>query len=282
MELSGITALDEEGVRIVAFGQEHTASGDALGAETLSQSLRGLLAAAVGIDVEGEIDGALAIAQLLKLTGVQMRAQRAGGVAKARLPQHGIVEQALDENHLRTLLNLLPGIQATLGAGEEPMGDGRSDAAATEVDHASALAAGEDDASVVGIAALWIEQAETLQESARIALSGEMPAQTSTRGVADAQYLDRGGIVQPALFQIEQRLGVAMKLLLIEGGSLLEHSSRIGWRSTMLFEISEALAERQLARQLDKAQEVAALTTTVAVEEIFANVEIEGGTGLWV
>jgi hypothetical protein len=35
VELSRITALDEEGVRIVAIGQEHAASGDALHAETL-------------------------------------------------------------------------------------------------------------------------------------------------------------------------------------------------------------------------------------------------------
>ncbi len=138
----------------MAFGQEHAASGDALCAETLCQSLRGLLAAAVGIDIEGEINGARAIAQLSKLASVEMRAQRAGDVAKTRLPQHGIVEQPLDENHLGTLLNLLPGIQATFRAGEKSMSDGRSDAPAVEVDDAFTFAAGEDDASVEGIAAL--------------------------------------------------------------------------------------------------------------------------------
>jgi hypothetical protein len=39
LELCCITALDEEGVRIVAFGQEHTASGDALRSETLCELL---------------------------------------------------------------------------------------------------------------------------------------------------------------------------------------------------------------------------------------------------
>jgi hypothetical protein len=81
------------------------------------------------------------------------------------------------------------------------------------------------------------------------------------------------------LFEILQRLGVMMELLLIESGSLLEHSSRIGWRSTVLFEVNEALAERQLARQLDKAQQIAAPTTTVAVEKIFASIDIEGRGG---
>src|SRR5438105_7064890 len=42
---------------------------------------------------------------------------------------------------------------------------------------------------------------------------------------------------------------------------------------------SEALAEGQLAGQLDKAQEIAALAATVAVEEIFAGVDIERRAG---
>ena len=141
----------------MALWQKHAASGDALCAETLCKSLCGLLAAAVGIDIEGEINSARAVAQLSKLASVQMSAQRASEVAKTRLPQHGIVEQPLDKNHLGALLNLLPGIQATLGAGEESMSDGRSDAAAVEVDRAFTLTAGEDDATVKGIAALCIQ-----------------------------------------------------------------------------------------------------------------------------
>jgi hypothetical protein len=96
-------------------------------------------------------------------------------VAKTCLPQH--VEQSLDKDHLKALLNLLPGIQATLGAGEESMSENGSDTAAVEVDDVSALAAREDDAPVEGLAALWVEQTETLQEIARIALSREMSAQ---------------------------------------------------------------------------------------------------------
>ena len=138
----------------MAIGQENAASGDALRPETMCESLRGLLAAAVGVDIEGEINGAWAVAQLMKLVSVEMRAQRASDMAKTRLPQRGIVEQPLDENHFGVLLNLLPSIQATLRAGEESMGEGGSDTAAVEVDDASALAAGEDDAPVEGIVAL--------------------------------------------------------------------------------------------------------------------------------
>ena len=145
----------------MALGQEDAASGEALRPETVCELLRGFLAAAVGIDIEGEIDRARAVAQLLELAGVQMRAQRAGDVAKTRLPQHGIVEQSLDENHLGTLLDLLPGIQATLGTGKESMSEGRSDAAAVEVDDVSTPMTGEDDALIEGVAAVCIDQTET-------------------------------------------------------------------------------------------------------------------------
>ena len=156
------------------------------------------------------------------------------------------------------------------------MGKGGSDTATVEIDDAPVLAAGEDDAPIKGVAALRVEQAETLQEIARIALSREMPTQAPTGGVADAQFFDQGGIVQSALFQIVQRLGVAIELLLIKSGGLLEHISRVGGRSALLLEASEALAEGQMAEQLDKAKEIAALATTVTVKEILAGVDIEG------
>src|SRR3984893_3989759 len=131
-----------------------------------------------------------------------MRAQRAGDMAKPCLPQHGIVEQSLDQNHLGAVLNLLPSIQATLGAREQSMGEGGSDTAAVEVDDASALAAREDDAPVEGVAALWVEQAETLHEVARLAFTREMSAQAPAGGIPDPQFFDQGRIVQSSLLKI--------------------------------------------------------------------------------
>lgn len=110
-------------------------------------------------------------------------------------------------------------------------------------------------------------------------MSGEMPAQVPAGGVADAQFLDQGGIVHSALPQIVQRLRVAIELLLIEGGGLLEHISRVSARSALLLEVSEALAEGQMAGQLEQAQEIAALAATVTVKEIFAGVDIERRAG---
>ena len=106
-----------------------------------------------------------------------------------------------------------------------------------------------------------------------------MSAQASAGGIANPQFLDQGGIVQSALLQIVQSLREAIELLLIESGGLLQDGVRVGGSSTLLLEVSDALAEGQMAGQLDKAQEIAALAATVTVEEIFVSVDIERGPG---
>ena len=58
-----ITALEKEGVGIVALGQHDAASEDAVCPETMGELLRGLLAGAAGIGIEAEIHGARAVAQ---------------------------------------------------------------------------------------------------------------------------------------------------------------------------------------------------------------------------
>ena len=74
------------------------------------------------------------------------------------------------------------------------MSAGGIDAAAVEVDNAPCLAARENDAPVKGIAALWVEQAQTPQEMERMALSREMTAQAGAGGVTDPQFFDGSGI----------------------------------------------------------------------------------------
>ena len=113
-------------------------------------------------------------------------------------------------------------------------------------------------------------------------MRGEMSAQVAAGGIANPEVLDQGGIVQSALLQIVQSLREAIELLLIESGGLLQHGGRVGWRSTLLLEISEALAKGQMAGQLDKAHEIATLAAAVTVEEIFVGVDIERGLGFLV
>ena len=100
----------------MALGQEDATGSDTLHTQTMGQLQRRVLAALIGIDIEGEINSAWSVAKLSKLVRVEMGAQRTGEVVKTRLPQHRIVEQSLNKNHLGALPYLLPGIQATLGA----------------------------------------------------------------------------------------------------------------------------------------------------------------------
>src|SRR5213592_2770638 len=98
-----------------------------------------------------------------------------------------------------------------------------------------------------------------------------MSAQAPAGGITDPQFFDQDGIA-PCL-------GVAIELLLIESGGLLQHGGRVSCKRTLLLEVSETLAEGQMTGQLDKAKEIAALTATVTVKEIFAGVDIERRAG---
>src|SRR6202022_814326 len=131
----------------------------------MGQLLRRLWAAAVGIGIEAEIDGARAVAQLLKLTGVEMGSQRTSEVVKTGLPQNGIVEQTLHQNHLRVSPGLFPRIQATFGAGQETMRRSRSrDTAAIEIAFQR-----KDDTMHVGVIAEGSYQAGLPQSRERVA-----------------------------------------------------------------------------------------------------------------
>ena len=147
------------------------------------------MSALVGINIEGEIDGALSFAQLVELLCVEMSAQRTGDVVKARLPQYGIVEEALDKNHLGEMLDLLPCIQAALGTGQEPMSEGGADAAAVEVHDGFALTQREDNALVESIGALRVEQTRPSQQIEGVTPCRKVTARTSAGGVPDLVVL---------------------------------------------------------------------------------------------
>jgi hypothetical protein len=79
------TTPNEKRVGIVTLWQQDAKGHDAVCAKAVGQLLCSLLSALVGVDIEGEIDGALAITQLPKLDVIQMGAQRAGRVVKTGL-----------------------------------------------------------------------------------------------------------------------------------------------------------------------------------------------------
>src|ERR1700733_12239411 len=108
LKLLGIAALNKETVRIVPVRQGGPPSGYASFLKTSREALRCLLAAAVVIRIKGQIDGAWAVAELPKLTRIEMGSQRAGDVLKSGLPHRSIVEQPFDEDHFRIGLDSLP------------------------------------------------------------------------------------------------------------------------------------------------------------------------------
>ena len=158
------------------------------------------------------------------------------------------------------------------------MREGGADTAAVEVHHPPVLAAGEDHTPVEGIAALRVDETGALQRLQGVALVGEMTPKIASGGVAEAELFDQSRIVHSPLFEIPERLGVAWELLLIEGRSLLPGVGGVG-RNVLLLEISQALRKGEMQGQLHKANQIAALSAAVAVEEILPGVDIERRPG---
>src|SRR5258708_31843013 len=97
--------------------------------------------------------------------------------------------------------------------------------------------------------------------------------------MTDPEFFEQDGIAQSSLLERAPCLGVAIELLLIESGGLLQHGGRVSCKSALLLEVGETLAEGKMTGQLDKAKEVAALSATVTVKEILASVDIERRAG---
>src|SRR5260370_25457068 len=127
----GIATVDKEAVGVVALGQGDQASSDASLPKTSGEALRCLLAAAIAVRIQGQIDGLGTVTELPKLARIEVGSQRAGDVVKAGLPQRGVVEKALDQNHFRIGLGLLPCVQAALATRQKAVRRRRHRNAAT-------------------------------------------------------------------------------------------------------------------------------------------------------
>src|SRR5664280_909617 len=211
----------------MSLREENATCQDTVHDKTMSQLLCSLLAALVLIDIEGEIDGAFAFAQLAELVSVELSTQRAGHVMESSLPQGGIVEQPFDQDHLGAVANLLPCIQAALAAGQEAMSQGSADAAAVEVDDVLALAQRKHDALIESVRTASVNEAEPSQHIERITLRRQISTQGSAGCIADAEFPKQCRIMHSAPVEIVERLGAAIQLLLIERRSLLEHCAGI-------------------------------------------------------
>ena len=174
----------------MTIGKENATRRDTVLDKTMSKLLCSPLAALVLIDIEGDIHGAVAVTELAELGIVQMRAQRTGRVAKARLPYGDIVEQPFDQNHFGAVANLLPCIQAALAPGQEAMGERRADAAAVEVDDVAVMLQRKHDALIERVRAARVDEAEPLQHIERITACRKMTAQYPAGSVTDIEFPD--------------------------------------------------------------------------------------------
>jgi len=164
------------------------------------------LAAAVAVRIKGQIDGSGTVTELPKLARIEMSSQRAGDVVKAGLPQRSVVEQALDQNHCRMGLGLLPGVQAALGARQKAVRRRRKrKAAAIEVAFQR-----KDDPLHVCVVTHAGHQAGLAQSRQRATQLRQPTPQTTAGRVADPHVLDQRLGTDSALIEIGNRLTVAV------------------------------------------------------------------------
>jgi hypothetical protein len=251
-------------------------------AQMLGEPVGSFLSSLVIVLVEGDVDGtAWLIGKLSKLSRRQLRADGASGVAETGLPQDGQVEQSFDQDHGGESADRLPGEQSAFRSWQQTMGERRADATAVEVDDLALLVTGKDDAPAEGIAAMVIDQSDLQQQIEITAAEGKMAPQVSAGSVTDAQFFDQGGIAQSAVFQIVCGLRMKVELKPVEGGRLLQQLGNWSGRY-FLFEKRHGLAERQIEKELDEADQVAAPAAAVAVEQILGGVDVERRASLLV
>src|SRR5258708_30692115 len=104
---------------------------------------------------------------------------------KAGLPQDGVVEKTLDENHFRIAPHLFPCIQTALGAWQKPVGwrCGR-DATAIEI-----VFQWKDDAMDVSVIAERGDQTGLTQSGERVAQLCQPTPQATAGRVTNSHYL---------------------------------------------------------------------------------------------
>jgi hypothetical protein len=87
------------------------------------------------------------------------------------------------------------------------------------------LAARKDHPAAEGILPLLGDQTDLPEKLQGIAEGAEMRAQVSAARIANAEFLDQGGIVYSALRQVVNAFGMAVQFELIKAGGVFEQCS---------------------------------------------------------
>jgi hypothetical protein len=135
-------------------------------------------------------------------------------------------------------------------------------------------------ALIKSIRALCVDKTSCPQKFEGTTLRCEMTTQISAGRIADAQFSNQGRMVNSALPEIAERLRILIQLVLIESGRLFEHCDCSFFSSGRWIEISKAFVEGQVMRELEEANQIAALPAAVAVEDILVGVDVERGPAL--
>ena len=156
------------------------------------------------------------------------------------------------------------------------MGRGAANTAAIQIDRATPIKTGEDDATIEGILAL-MDEPELQQEIGRITQPGHVAIEHSSGGVSDRELFDQFGIMHATAVKVIQCLGMAAELLLIKVDSFSKSFilPRLG-QAELLFQVNKSFTKREIQRKLDEANEVAATAAAVAVEDILGGIDVEG------
>ncbi|HWO39678.1 MAG TPA: hypothetical protein VNO32_63730 [Candidatus Acidoferrum sp.] len=125
------------------------------------------------------------------------------------------------------------------------MGKGGAHTAAVEVDDAMVLAARKDHPAAEGILTLRADQADFEETFQGIAEGAEMRAQVSAARIANAEFLDQGGIAQSTLRQAVNAFGMAVQFELIKTGGVFE---QLGCGCEFLQQVGDTLAEGDAAK----------------------------------
>ncbi len=120
-ELIAVAVPEKEAVRILTVWQNHGARLYTFLGKPADKRLSRFLTTAVGIGIKGHVDGSRTVTELAELARIEIGAHRAGDDVESGLPQHGVIEESLDQNQFWILPSLVPCVQPAFGSRQETM-----------------------------------------------------------------------------------------------------------------------------------------------------------------
>jgi hypothetical protein len=110
------------------------------------------------------------------------------------------------------------------------------------------------DPAAKGILTLLADQADFEETFQGIAEGAAMRAQGSAARIANAEFLDQGGIAQSALRRVVNAFGMAVQFELIKTGGVFE---KLRYGCEFLQQVGDTLAEGEMLRKLLAARRLA-------------------------